>query len=282
MALLRTIFCAAAAVAIGLGGSARAERLDAASVHERSEAAIGRAVGDYTLTDSNGEKFKLSSYRGQPVVLSLIYTSCSSVCPPTTQHLRTAVANAQSIFGADRFAVVTLGFDARSDTPARMAGFKATQGVDAPNWRFASADAVTISELLRDVGFSYSTAAGGFEHITQTTIIDPQGKVYRQVYGEDFPLQVFMEPLKEAVFGLAATSLSLNAIVDRIRFVCTVYDANSGHYRTSYATFIGIGVGALSLLLCGWAIASTWRSARLARDAREAAKSGQPSAGATR
>ncbi|MFO1134924.1 MAG: SCO family protein [Rhodoblastus sp.] len=279
MALLKHI-ARGVALALCLASPAMAQRLEPAAVFERSEAAIGRSVGDYALTDSIGEKFKLSDYRGRPLVLSLIYTSCSTVCPPTTQHLRSAIANAQKTFGADRFSVITLGFDARNDTPARMASFKSMQGVDAPNWRFASADAATIAALLRDVGFSYGSVAGGIDHITQTTIIDSDGKVYRQIYGEDFPLQVFMEPLKESVFGLAASSLSFSALADRIRFICTVYDANAGHYRTSYAVFFGIGVGALSLLLSGWVLASAWRSARIAREARDAARRAEPSAGA--
>lgn len=281
MAVLRTAACAIVATLSFASPLTAAERLDPAAVYEKSEAAIGRTVADYKLTDSNGEAFKLGDYRGRPLVLSLIYTSCSTVCPPTTQHLRSAVAEAQRSIGGDRFAVITLGFDARNDTPARMASFKNTQNADLPGWRFASADPVTISALLRDVGFSYVNAAGGFDHITQTTIIDAQGKVYRHIYGEDFPLQVFMEPLKEAVFGLVASSMSINALVDRIRFICTVYDANVGHYRTSYAVFFGIGAGALSLLLSGWVVASAWRSARLAREARDAARRAGAPAGAT-
>ena len=281
MAILRALaYSIAASVLVISSAAAVEDRIDPAAAFEKGEAAIGRAVGDHRLTDASGKAFRLSDYRGRPLVISLIYTSCSSVCPPTTQHLRSTVAEAQRSIGADRFSVLTLGFDARNDTPARMASFKSMQGVDAPNWRFASADAATIAALLRDVGFSYGSVAGGIDHITQTTIIDSDGKVYRQIYGEDFPLQVFREPLKESVFGLAASSLSFSALADRIRFICTVYDANAGHYRTSYAVFFGIGVGALSLLLSGWALASAWRGARIAREARDAARRAEPSAGA--
>ena len=68
--------------------------------------------------------------------------------------------------------MLTLGFDARNDTPAHMAKFAVTQGVNFDNWRLASADAVTLSALLRDLGFSYAAVAGGFDHVTQTTILD--------------------------------------------------------------------------------------------------------------
>ncbi len=65
----------------------------------------------------------------------------------------------------------------------------------------ASADAATIEALLRDLGFSYRAVAGGFDHVTQTTILDRDGKIYRHVYGDDFPLQMFMEPMKDVVYG---------------------------------------------------------------------------------
>lgn len=188
--------------ALGLSAAAaepRVARLDPESAIAKSERALGRTVGNYVLTDSNGSKLSLASYRGTPLVISLVYTSCSSICPPTTQHLIAAVSEARRILGEERFAVLTVGFDARHDTPARLAQFAATQGVKLPNWRLASSDAGTLDALLRDLGFSYVTAAGGFDHIAQTTIVDKEGRISRQVYGDDFPIQMLIEPLKDSV-----------------------------------------------------------------------------------
>ncbi len=61
---------------------------------------------------------------GQPrLVISLIYTGCTHVCPMTTQRLRQAVEEAQRLMGSDRFTVISVGFDVRNDTPMRMAAF---------------------------------------------------------------------------------------------------------------------------------------------------------------
>src|SRR6185503_2007379 len=109
-----------------------------------------------------GAPLALASYHGKPLVISLVYSSCSSVCPATTQHLINVVGEARRMLGTDAFAVLTVGFDARNDTPAHMAQFAAVQGVRFDNWRLASADAGTISALLRDLGFSYASVAGGF------------------------------------------------------------------------------------------------------------------------
>ena len=62
-------------------------------------------------------------------------------------------------------------------------------------WTFASADAATIERLARDAGFTYFASPKGFDHITQTTIIDAAGRVMLQVYGEDFAPPLVVEPL---------------------------------------------------------------------------------------
>ena len=236
------------------------QRLDPRSAMERSEAAIGRSLGGYTLTESTGAPLALSAYRGKPLIVSLVYTACSAVCPVTTQHLVDAVGEARRMLGADRFAVLTVGFDARNDTPARMAQFAATQGVKLANWRLASADAGTMTALLRDLGFSYAAVAGGFDHVTQTTIIDREGRIYRHVYGEDFPLQMLIEPLKQAVYG-TTTEFTLRGLVDRIKFICTVYDPGAGRYRIDYGLMFGSVIAAASLLVMGGLLLREWRRA---------------------
>jgi protein SCO1/2 len=233
-------------------------RLDPRAVIARSEAAIGRAVGGHVLTDSTGRSFALDALRGRPVVIGLIYTGCATVCPLATERLEAAVEQANRTIGPERFTVLTIGFDAQHDTPRRVAQFAAAQGAGAPNWRFASADAATLATLLDDLGFSYAAAAGGFEHISQTTILDRDGRVYRHVYGDDFPPRMLTEPLKDAVYGRAA-AFAPDGLLDRIRYVCTTYDPGAGRYRLDYGLVFGGTLGALSLLLCFGLFLREWR-----------------------
>jgi protein SCO1/2 len=251
------LVCMAAEPALA-AADPQTERLDPRKVIEQSERAIGRPVGNYKLIDSTGVQLSLRDYRGKPLVISLIYTACSSVCPPTTQHLIGAVNEASRVFGHDRFNVLTVGFDARNDTPARLAQFASMQGVKVKNWRLASADPATIEALLHDLGFSYVAAAGGFDHVTQTTILDADGKVYRSVYGDEFPLQVFIEPLKDAVYG-TSSSFSMSGVINRIKFICTVYDPGAGRYRIDYGLTFGSVIAALSLLIFGGVLYREWR-----------------------
>lgn len=238
-------------------------RIDAVAAMAASEAAIGTTMGDHRLLRADGTTLMLSELKGQPLVLSLIYTSCSTVCPVTTQTLKSSVAQARKALGAGAFRILTVGFDARNDTPRRMSAFARDNAIEGdPLWDVVSGSPAALEALMKDVGFSYSGAAGGFEHISQTTIIDADGVVYRQVYGDEFPLPVFIEPLKELVFGITVASFTPTALADRLRFICTVYDPKTGRYRTDYAIYIGITAGAVSLILMAWVIVRMWRGNR--------------------
>jgi protein SCO1/2 len=238
--------------------------LDVGRSLEISQQAIGRLTGNYRFVDSKGGSTSLSELRGKPLVVSLIYTGCSHVCPMTTQRLRQAVQDAQRVMGPDRFRVVTIGFDTRNDTPIRMAAFARAQGVDLPNWRFLSADEATVSALASELGFSYAAYSGGFMHASQTTILDRDGRVYRQVYGDDFPIQVFVEPLKETVYGTVGTFLNVDGLLDRVRFLCTVYDPTQGRYRISYAIAMSLLAGIISLGTTAIVISRAWLHSRRA------------------
>jgi protein SCO1/2 len=238
---------------------------DNAAALKISQAVIGQAVGDYHFTDADGKTVKLSDYRGKPLVVSMIYTSCYHVCPTITRHLHKMVNVGRQALGPDSFAVITIGFDTPNDTPQAMQGFARQQSVDLPQWRFLSADAATIEGLTRDLGFIYYVSPKGFDHLAQATVIDPQGKVYRQVYGDNFDTPLLVEPLKELVTGVVSRHGGFAGIGDRIRLFCTVYDPASQSYRTDYSLFVGIAIGGFIL---------TFTALFLAREMRRKSRNG--------
>jgi len=242
--------------------------LDAKAVYETSQAAIGRTLGAHVLRDQNGAPLALEDLRGRPLVISLIFTSCSSVCPVTTEHRRAAVEDARAALGDESFAVLTFGFDARGDRPAQLKAFASVHRLNGiPGWYLASADAATTEALLDDLGFSWRAAAGNLDHVTQTSVIDAGGRVYRQIYGETFPLPVFMEPLKDLVLGKTTQSIAPGDLWNRLTFLCTVYNPLTRAYRFDYGILFGIFFGALSLILVAVVILRLWLEMR--RTARQ-------------
>jgi len=216
---------------------------------EISQAAIGRELSALELTDSFGRPVSMVDFKGQPLLVSLIFTSCHHVCPALTRHLKTAVDSARDALGHDSFRVVTIGFDTANDTPLRMQDFARKQGIDDPGWTFLSASAETMAMLVENVGFIYFPTARGFDHITQVTIVDRDGIIYEQVYGGTFELPWLVEPLKDLVFNRPQSKHSfLSGVVDKVKLFCTVYDPNTGRYRFDYSLFVQIAIGALVVL----------------------------------
>ena len=111
-----------------------------------------------------------------------------------------------------------------------------------------------------ELGFAFFRhLPSGFDHMAQVSVIDADGKVYRQIYGDRFDPPALVEPLKELVFGLDPTSSSLDRWVDNVRLFCTIYDPNTGRYRFDYSIFVAITIGFLCLASIAVFIVRAWR-----------------------
>ena len=224
-----------------------------------SQGVIGATVEGIELTRSDGTVVSLSDYRGKPLVISMIFTSCHHICPATTVHLQDVVDKARDAVDEDSFHVVTVGFDTPNDSPERMAQFRRSNDVTDQRWDFLSGDSENMAKLVRQLGFIYTPSARGFDHLIQSSVIDARGVIYRQVYGISFPTPHLIEPLKELVFGQPKTHSSLDYLGGRIRLFCTVYDPATDTYYIDYSVFIGTFVGLMVSLLFGRVLFKEWR-----------------------
>jgi len=225
---------------------------DSDAALQTSQAAIGHKLGAYSFHDRNDKEVTLSDFRGKPLIISLIYTSCFHICPTTTKSIARAIKAARSAVGENKFATISIGFDVLHDTPERMRSFARQQGVAGEdNWSFLSTDKATMARLATDMGFMFTPSSKGFDHLIQTTIVDKEGEIYRQIYGMAFDPSILTEAMKELVFGLSPATFSLASLTDRVRLFCTVYDPASGTYKLNYGMIFGMIVGIFMLLLTG-------------------------------
>lgn len=226
-----------------------------------SQSAIGRQVESHRFLDRDARPVALADFKGKPLVVNLVYTSCAHTCPIIVQTLRRAVEVAQDALGADSFSVVTVGFDTDEDTPERMRAYAGRQGVDLANWRFLSADHQTVERLSADLGFIYYPSPRGFDHLAQTTVLDAEGRVYSHIYGSDFEPPALVEPLKALALGSPEAFLSLDGLIDRVRLFCSYYDPALDRYALDYSIVIGITIGALSLTGVAVVLLRSWLAA---------------------
>jgi protein SCO1/2 len=209
-----------------------------------SQAAIDNQVGNYAFVTADGHSLRLNDLRGKPLVLSMIYTSCYQICPMTTRYLSSIVEKARKALGDDSFSVAVIGFDTDFDTPTAMQYFANKQGIADKGWNLLSIAKEDVESLTKDIGFLYFPSSNGYDHLIQATVIDANGKVYRQVYGQVFETPLLVDPLIELVLGRPPPEQSfMSNLSDRIKLFCTTYDPVRDGYYFDYSLFLGILIG---------------------------------------
>ncbi len=234
--------------------------LDQKTALQLSQSVVNKTMADFTLLNREGKPVRLADYRGKPLLVSFIYTGCFEVCPTTTKNLQRAVTGTVATLGLDRFHIVSIGFNQPFDTPDALKSFAAQNGIVFPNWEFLSPSQAILKELTQAFGFSYVPTPAGFDHVVQVSIVDGEGKIYRQVYGDALTTDMLVEPIKELITGAPVAQTSPIAdILDRVRLLCSVYDPRTGLYRVNYALVFEIA-GFLTFLI--FIVVFLWRSRR--------------------
>ena len=111
---------------------------------KRSEAAY--VVPPLTLVRQDGVAvaFPQAIDDGRPVFLNFIYTSCTAICPTSSQVFSTLQGNLAAAHGKAH--LLSISIDPEYDTPARLAQYAKQYGAGA-NWQFftgTQADSVAM------------------------------------------------------------------------------------------------------------------------------------------
>jgi protein SCO1/2 len=257
--LLAVLALAPAGVAATTGPAAAPDNAAAIAL---SQGVIGTQPADHAFTDAAGRMRRLSDYRGKPLLVNFIYTGCTQACPLTVRFLERSIAEARRTFGPTGFAVATIGFNQPFDSSQAMRAFAAQHGIADPQWHFLSPAPGTIQPLARAFGFTWYATPKGFDHVSQVTVVDGSGRIYRQIYGDRFDVPMLIEPLKQLITGTPAPAGDWRALVEKVRLFCTVYDRSSGRYRLDYSLFVGMAIGAAILGAGTGFLIREWRSQR--------------------
>lgn len=251
--------------AVAMAGPAAATDLglDREQALRASQAAIGHKIGDHILLNREGRPVALSSFRGKPLLVSFIYTGCFQVCPTTTRSLQEVIEGLQKSVGPNQFNVASIGFNQPADSPQALKAFATQYGIHQPNWEFLSPPAAIVPALAQDFGFVFQASPAGFDHVLQVSILDAEGRIVRQVYGESLVPSELGEPLKMLLAGTPVQSNDLlDHLMDRVRILCTVYDPKTGAYRVDYTLPIQIAGGVTFFILMLIFFINEWRAKR--------------------
>ena len=267
----------------GTPGAAARQPGEVPSLDERealrlTQAAVGRSVPDFELRDRRGQAVRLSSYRGKPLLVSFVYTGCFQICPTQTRALYEAVKGLDRMLGERQFNVVSIGFNQPFDSPEAMRSFAAQHRIEHRNWEFLSPSREQVDALTRAFGFSWVATPAGFDHLLGVTVVDANGRIHAQVLGDRLRADRLGEPLRQLLLDQPPpTPSTLEAVVERVRILCTVYDPETGEYRYDYKLILEIIGGALFFFSVLVYLLLEWRRQR--RERRPSCPAPQPVSG---
>jgi protein SCO1 len=134
-------------------------------------------------TDEQGEEVSFSRWRGSPLVVTAIFTSCTVRCPLTVEklHLLDRGLHRRGIEG--QFFLVTL--DPQNDDRARLQRFKETRHLP-PSWHMLRGSRQQTLELGRWLGVRAIYDSGHIDHDVRIAVFDAGGRLVRSFGGWDF------------------------------------------------------------------------------------------------
>jgi protein SCO1/2 len=220
---------------------------------------------DLTFVDENGRDVKLGSlFDGKPVVLALVYYQCPMLCTEVLNGIAGSLATMKFNAGKE-FNVIVVSFDP-SDTPAqaieKKQGFltRYRRADDERGIHFLTGRHDEIAALTGAVGFKYvwDPEISQFAHPAAITVLTPQGRISRYLYGIEFSPRDLELALVEASAGKIGTA------VDQALLFCYHYDPETGRYGVAIMNLIRAG-GLLTLaamgLFIGWNVRRERRGA---------------------
>ena len=157
-----------------------------------------RPVQDFTLTDQNGQPFRLSDQRGRVVLLFFGYTHCPDVCPLTLSTWKKVhKALGREVDGV-RFVFITV--DPARDTPEWL---KQHVEIFSSDFIGLTGEADELDLVYQTFGVFYekdttTDSAAGYlvSHTASTFVVDPDGQ-WRLRHAFETPVEDIVHDVKQ-------------------------------------------------------------------------------------
>ncbi len=147
---------------------------------------------DFHLTDQFGKPISLSQFRGEPVVLTFMYTHCPDICPLTAEKLH----QVQQELGKDASHVMMLAvsIDPKGDTKAAALNFSQAHKLTT-NWHYLIGTQDQLSPVWNAYSIYTQPAQNKVTHTDALYLIDKQGRE-RIFFADDFTNDQLTNDLK--------------------------------------------------------------------------------------
>ncbi|QQE79835.1 redoxin domain-containing protein [Alicyclobacillus sp. SO9] len=132
-----------------------------------------RPAPNFTLTDQFGKKISLKEFRGKTVVLAFVDSTCTTICPLTTQDM----LEAKQLLGPTAAKhVQLLGINANpQDTSVADVKKYSVEHSMVNDWHFLTAPKKQLEKVWKDYYVYSGVVNGKIDHTPALYIIGPKG-----------------------------------------------------------------------------------------------------------
>jgi protein SCO1/2 len=161
----------------------------------------GEAVPAGKFLDQDGKPRTFAAFKGEPVVLTFIYTKCPlpTFCPLMDRHFAALQKTLKADPALGKVKLVTVSFDPATDTPAVLKKHGQSLGADFSRWTFLTGDRDDVDQFAARFGVQVSRALNDARDIThnlRTAIVDADGKLAKVYTGNEWSPEQVLTDLK--------------------------------------------------------------------------------------
>jgi protein SCO1 len=192
MALFVVAVAALAAVLLAASGSSDDPAATAGDNFEGAVIPPGLRAPEIGLDDENGDTVRMSDLRGDPVIVTFLYSNCQDSCPAQAQQVKGALNDL-----GDDVPALAISVDPANDTAQSARAFLGKQRMTG-RMRFVLGSRGQLRPIWD--GYAVEPQLDDLDHTARIVLVDPKG-----VQRVGYPLgQVTPERLAHDVRLLAA------------------------------------------------------------------------------
>lgn len=214
---------------------------------------------DLVFINQDGQPEPLSRYFDgrRPVILVLAYYQCPMLCTMVLNGLTQAVYSASLEPGRD-YRILTVSIDPTETSELALAKKKThlkmlNRSEQDSSWVFFTGTEQDIQSLAEAIGFKYFyiPERDEFAHPAVLTLLSPQGRISRYLYGLSFNPSDLKLGLLEASEG------KIGGTVGRLLLYCFHYDPEAKAYVVLARNLMKLG-GLITLIFLGLFLGLFW------------------------
>ncbi len=201
---------------------------------------LGEIVpGDIVLIDEDGNEVLFSEFIDKPTLMTMVYFECPGICVPLLNEIADILGKSRLDPVKQPFQFVSVSFEPKDTSEmakTKQENYLKLVGRPLPTetWRFFTADQENIDKLTTALGFKYKRAGKEYTHPGGISILSPERKIVRYLYGTQFLPFDFEMGVYEASTGTVRPTTA------RLLQFCFSYDPEGRTYVFNLARVVAV------------------------------------------